>query len=228
MSLLRSALKLSGLHRIVKLNQGLPSLLRQSPRSFSTYDEQPLPPPPQTPPAEDPFLQTPSSELTFGNLTGITKYTLKTDIVKLFDECNLNLDDVKFGYDRFYMPSYVFLRFLSPYAFGTAYRTVPKKGRLHRLDRIDHATWDTLSPYDGKYLLLEGVPRNALVEDVERFLAGHEFDPSSISLFSRQADKLNIRLATVRFSSQIEAMNAAITKNRRFCLSNQVSVRVLQ
>lgn len=37
-----------------------------------------------------------------------------------------------------------------------------------------------------------------------------------------------IKMALVRFSSQIEAMNAFIKKNRGFCLNNQILVRVLQ
>ncbi|KAF9680897.1 hypothetical protein SADUNF_Sadunf06G0169500 [Salix dunnii] len=101
-------------------------------------------------------------------------------------------------------------------------------------------------------VLLEGLPKNALNEDIERFLSGCEFVPSSIRTFVKYPDPVMsagrknpatseektvpntseekrdpIRMATVLFSTRNEAMNALIKKNRGFCLNNQISVRVL-
>ncbi|KAK7859539.1 hypothetical protein CFP56_005929 [Quercus suber] len=77
-------------------------------------------------------------------------------------------------------------------------------------------------------MLLQGFPRNALPEDVERFLTGCVYEASSIEMFMRGAFPDAIRMAIVNFPSKNEAMNAFIKKNRGICLNNQISVRVLE
>ncbi|XP_057971968.1 uncharacterized protein LOC131160363 [Malania oleifera] len=222
MSLLGNTIRSSMLRGIIKPNASLPSLLRQSPRSFSTEAEHPQGSP------IDPFLQTPSTGLVYGRLVGITKYTLKTDIINMLEGCNLSIEDVKVDYNRSYAPVNMMLQFCSRDAYDTAIRTINRRDRLYRLERADRSQWDMLTPYDGKYLLLLGIPRNALQDDVERFLSGCEFDASSIQMFVRPMFPDSIRLALVRFPSQIQAMSAFIMKNRHFCLNNQILVRVLQ
>lgn len=44
------------------------------------------------------------SGLVYGKLTGMTKHTLKSDIVNLLEGCKLTEDDVKVNYTRNYMP----------------------------------------------------------------------------------------------------------------------------
>ncbi|KAF9605942.1 hypothetical protein IFM89_021268 [Coptis chinensis] len=77
-------------------------------------------------------------------------------------------------------------------------------------------------------VLLQGLPRNALPEDIERFLCGCDFNSSSLHIFLRQSFPDPVRMALVQFPSEIEAMNAVIVKNRSFCLNNQILMRVLQ
>ncbi|KAL6336326.1 hypothetical protein AAG906_014496 [Vitis piasezkii] len=200
-----------------KPSQGLPLLIR----SFSTEAEAPQVS------SSDPFLQPPSTGLVYGRLSGITKHTLRTDILNLLEGCNLTLQDVKVDYNRSYFPVGMMVQFPSRYAFDHAIKVINKKGRLYKLDRADRSQWDPLRTYDGKTVLLQGLPRNALPEDVERFLAGCEFNSSNIQLTTRQAFPDPIRMALVHFPSQSQAMNAFITKNRGFCLNNQILVRVL-
>ncbi|TYG37141.1 hypothetical protein ES288_D13G118300v1 [Gossypium darwinii] len=92
-------------------------------------------------------------------------------------------------------------------------RTIRRFGRLYRLDRV----------------VLQGLPRSAALEDVQRFLSGCEYDSSSIQTvtFTRPGFTNLVRLTTVQFPSHIQAMNACISKNRKICLNNQISVRVL-
>ncbi|KAG7960580.1 hypothetical protein I3843_10G131100 [Carya illinoinensis] len=209
--------------RTVRENHGNPLLLREFPRWFSTEAEQP----PQDS-AVDPFLQTPGTGLVYGRLIGVTRHTLKTDIVNLLEGCKLTLDDVKVDYNRSFSPVGMMVQFPSRNAFDQAIRVIGKKGRLYKLERADRSQWDLLIPYNGKAVLLQGIPRNALPEDVERFLTGCEYDASSIDIFLRAGFRDPIRMATVKFPSQTEAMNAFIKKNRSFCLNNQILLRVLQ
>ncbi|KAH7553456.1 hypothetical protein ACOSQ2_030137 [Xanthoceras sorbifolium] len=221
MNLLRNAIQSNISLRAIKPTQGLPFLLRESPRRFSTETEQP--PPPAVDSSTDPFLQTPNEGLVYGKLFPVTKYTLQTDIINLLEGCKLTRDDVKVNYSRNFMPMAMLVQFPSRHAFDNAIRMLNRKGRLYRLEKIDRSDWDSLMPYNGKTVVLEGIPINALHDDVERFLAGCECDSSSIQMFQRSS-----RMATVHFPSQTQAMNAFLTKNRGFCLNNQISVRVLQ
>lgn len=49
--------------------------------------------------------------LVFGRLLGIGKNTLKTDVIHLFEGCNLSTDDVKVEYSRAYNPIGVYVHF---------------------------------------------------------------------------------------------------------------------
>ncbi|XP_022972751.1 uncharacterized protein LOC111471264 [Cucurbita maxima] len=224
LGLLRKALGSHFVTPSARANHGLPVFFRQSPRFFSTEGEQP----PLEPPA-DSFLDTSKTAgLVYGKLYGITRNTLKTDIVNLLEGCNLNLDDVKVEYNRSFTPTSMMMQFPSRQAYDNAFRVIGRKGRLYRLERADRSQWDILSPYNGKTVLLQGIPRNALVEDVERFLLGCDYDATSINMFFRASFPEPMRMATVLFPSPTQAMHAFLTKNRGFCLNNQILMRVLQ
>ncbi|ESR42198.1 hypothetical protein KPL70_017562 [Citrus sinensis] len=227
MSLLRNAIKSSVSLRTIKPIHSLPSLLRQSPKHFSTETEAPPPPPPNDA-SIDLFLQTPTKGVFYGKLLGISRQTLKSDIINLLEGCNLTPDDLKVNYTRNYMPFAMMMQFPSFSAYDNAFRLIGRKGRLYRLERAEQSEWDIVMPYNGKTVLLQNVPRIAVAEDVERFLSGCEYEASSISFMLRQSLPDSIKWATVRFPSQTQAMDAFIRKNRGFCLNNQVSVRVLQ
>ncbi|XP_043698386.1 uncharacterized protein LOC122649084 isoform X2 [Telopea speciosissima] len=223
-SLSRNVMRLSAsLHNGKPNQEGLQVLLWETPRHFSSESEEP-----KKEPSIDPFLQRSSSGITFGRLVGSPRNTIKTDIINLLEGCNLTPQDIKFEYNRAYSPTSVMVQFPSRAVFDSAIRSIGRKGRLYRLDKADRSQWDLLTAYDGKVALLQGLPRNALPEDVERFLSGCDFDASSLQMFVRPAFPDPIRLALVNFPSQTQAMHAALVKNRSFCLNNQVTVRVLQ
>ncbi|KAJ4704791.1 putative Ribosomal protein S24e family protein [Melia azedarach] len=211
MSLLRNAIKSSVSLRAIKPSHGFPSLLRELPRRFSTETEAP-PPPHVEDSFIDPFLQTPREGLAYGRLTGISTHTLKSDVINLLEGCNLTPDDVKVSYTRNYMPTAMMLQFPSHNAFSNAFRAIAKKNRLYRLEKVDRLEWDKIMPYDGKTILLQGIPKNALAEDVERLLSGCEFEASSIQMFLRPG--YPAKMAIVHFLSRTQAMNAFIMKNR--------------
>ncbi|PIN08040.1 hypothetical protein CDL12_19385 [Handroanthus impetiginosus] len=152
---------------------------------------------------------------------------MKSDIINLLEGCSLNLGNLKVEYDRSYQPMSMMVEFPSRSAYDAAQRAITRKGRLFNMTRTDKSQWDITAPYDGKAILLHGIPRNALADDVERFLAGCQYDPSSIQMFARPTNQGLIRMALVRFPSQALAMHAFITKNRGFCLNNQINVQVL-
>ncbi|KAG4165676.1 hypothetical protein ERO13_A13G095390v2 [Gossypium hirsutum] len=212
MNILRNAIKLHVSVRTVKPTHVLPSFLREPPKRFSTEpDQQQQQPLPDA--SINQFLDSASKGFVYGKLFGITKYTMKSDIISLLEGCNLTPDDIKVSYSRSLFPVAMMLRFPSPSAFSNAARTIRRFDRLYRLDRV----------------VLQGLPRSAALEDVERFLSGCEYDSSSIQTvtFTRPGFTNLVRLTTVQFPSHIEAMNACISKNRKICLNNQISVRVL-
>ncbi|XP_022143979.1 uncharacterized protein LOC111013764 [Momordica charantia] len=225
LSLLRKEFGSHFLSRAPRTSHGFPVFFRESPtiRLFSTEAEQP----PSEPPA-DSFLDTSKTGLVYGKLYGITRNTLKTDIVNLLEGCNLGLDDVKVDYNRSFTPTSMMMQFPSRQAYDNAIRVIGRKGRLYRLERADRSQWDLLSPYNGKTVLLQGLPRNAMQEDVERFLSGCNYDATSINMFFRASVPEPMRMATVLFPSPTQAMHAFLTKNRGFCLNNQILMRVLQ
>ncbi|KAB2048243.1 hypothetical protein ES319_A13G102200v1 [Gossypium barbadense] len=212
MNILRNAIKLHVSVRTVKPTHVLPSFRREPPKRFSTEpDQQQQQPLPDA--SINQFLDSASKGFVYGKLFGITKYTMKSDIISLLEGCNLTPDDIKVSYSRSLFPVAMMLRFPSPSAFSNAARTIRRFDRLYRLDRV----------------VLQGLPRSAALEDVERFLSGCEYDSSSIQTvtFTRPGFTNLVRLTTVQFPSHIEAMNACISKNRKICLNNQISVRVL-
>ncbi|XP_054803247.1 uncharacterized protein LOC129306596 [Prosopis cineraria] len=192
---------------------------------FSTEAGQP----PQGPVA-DSFLRSPRQGLVYGRLLGVRKHTLKTDIIHFLKDSNLTMEDVKVDYDRYFTPLAMMLQFHSHGAYEQAFRHIARNGRLYKLERVDRAQWDIVTPYDGKTILMRGFPRNALIDEIERFLHGYEYDRSSINIFLRQGETIDnpVKMATVRFRSRTDAMNAFITKNRTFCLNSQISILVLQ
>ncbi|XP_023544682.1 uncharacterized protein LOC111804194 [Cucurbita pepo subsp. pepo] len=224
LNLLRKALGSHFISRSATPNHGLPVFFRQSSRFFSTEGEQS---PPES--SADSFLDTSGATgLVYGKLYGITRNVLKTDIVNLLEGCNLSLDDVKVEYNRSFTPTSMMMQFPSRKAYDNAFRVIGRRGRMYRLERADRSQWDLLSPYNGKTVLLQGIPRNAALDDVERFLSGCDYDATSINMFFRASIPEPIRMATVLFPSPTQAMHAFLTKNRGFCLNNQILMRVLQ
>ncbi|KAK9756249.1 hypothetical protein RND81_01G084300 [Saponaria officinalis] len=219
MALLRGAQKLHQLTQSTPLSL----LLGGSSRHFSTESQQS-----PSSPKIDPFLSPPSKGAVYGKLFGINENTLKTDIIHLFEGCRLTLDDIKVEYDRMFNPLAMLLQFPSLSDFSTAFKENNRKGRWLKLDKADWQQWDVVTPYDGNYVLLHGIPRTANLDDVERFLSGCNYDSSSFDIFTRSAYPESIRMAKVRFLSQIEAMNAVIQKNGSFCLNNRILTRLIQ
>ncbi|KAG6772499.1 hypothetical protein NC652_017459 [Populus alba x Populus x berolinensis] len=254
--LLRKTIKSNSIVQSFKPNNALSLLLRQSTKHFTT-ETQPPPPPQENndPSSIDPFLQDSATSLTYARFHGVRKHTLKTDIINLFEGSNLTPDDIIVVHHRFNNNPYAAaIKFPSRRAYDNAQRSLTRAGRIYNLEKTPPTVWDAAlrNSYDGKTVLLEGLPPNALNEDIERFLSGCKFVPSSIRTFVKYPDPVMsagrknpttseertepttseekrdpIRMATVLFSTRTEAMNALIKKNRGFCLNNQISVRVL-
>ncbi|XP_057828784.2 uncharacterized protein LOC131039944 isoform X2 [Cryptomeria japonica] len=108
----------------------------------------------------------------YAKLTGTGRYTLKMDIAHYFDGCGLTPEDIKVTYNRTYTPTGMILQFPSRAAFATALRMSVAKGRQYWLQEVDHFLWSNTPPFEGKVLLLTGIPRIAFIDDVERFLSG--------------------------------------------------------
>lgn len=183
---------------------------------------------------DDSFLKSSGEGLAYGRFYSVIsggnrigKNMLKTDIIHYLDKCELSLDDVKIDYNRGYYPMGALLRFPSMASFNTAIRQT-SQGRLYKLERMNRDEWDLKQSYDGKAILLQGVPRNAPPEDIERFLCGTNFEPPPFESFLRPGVPEPIRMVLVKFCTKTDATNAFITKNRSFCLNNPVSMRVLQ
>ncbi|PHU06707.1 hypothetical protein BC332_23196 [Capsicum chinense] len=168
--------------------------------------------------------------LVYGRISGIGRHTRKSDISSMLGISKLSPDDVRFEYNANYAPVAVMIQFPSRNAYEATLRAVVRKSGLLRMEMADRQKWDTLPRYDGKTILLLGVPRNALADDVERFLVGCQYDASSIQMPARQPrgfDRSPARAVLVEFPSQALATHAFITKNRGFCLNSQIAVRLL-
>ncbi|KAB2630754.1 hypothetical protein D8674_008273 [Pyrus ussuriensis x Pyrus communis] len=143
--------------------------------------------------------------LTFDSLLlfslGISRNTLKTDIVNMLEGCNLRLEDVKV------------VQFQSWKAFDNATRVISRKGRLYKLERANRSQWDNLTSHDGKTVR---IPQTAAPEDVGRFLSGCEYNSSSFQIIFRCFPE-PFKFVTVCVASQTEAMNAFLAKNKGFC-----------
>ncbi|KAL2335180.1 hypothetical protein Fmac_016393 [Flemingia macrophylla] len=189
-------------------------------RCFSTEAEQhPL----------NSFLDTGNSGVTYGKLLGTNRHTLKTDIINYLEGCNLTMEDVKMDYNRSFFPVSMFLQFPTRDSYDNAIRVIVRKGRVYKLEMADRSQWDQVTPYDGKTILIQGVPLLTSFEDIRRIMSGYEYDSSSINIFLRSSDgAYPIKIATVRFHSRTQAMNAYLAKNGTFCLNNRISIRVLQ
>ncbi|KAL6133321.1 hypothetical protein ACLB2K_065558 [Fragaria x ananassa] len=226
-STLAARTSLSQTHRL------LPFLLFDPTRRFSTAAEQP---PQNSAPGQPPSLDATVDQIVrnpntgaavYGKLVGITRNTLRTDVVNLLEGCNLTLEDVKVHYNGPFIPTGMLVQFPPGREFENAVRVLRGRGlaQVFRLQRLDRHLWDDIPHYDGKTVLIEGIPRTALQEDVERFLSGTPYEASSIKIFMKQG---SIRMATVQFPSQIQAKNAYITKNKGFIQNDKVLMRVLQ
>ncbi|XP_004489610.1 uncharacterized protein [Cicer arietinum] len=195
-------------------------------RFFSTEAEKP---PQDSTPSSPPFLQTNNSGLTYGRLLGVHKHALKTDIINLLEGCNLTLEDVKMEYSRSFNPLAMMVQFPTYSAYDNAIRVIVRKGRLYKLDRIDRSQWDIVTPFDGRTILIQGLPRNVQFADVERIVSGYEYDTSSVEIFIRSGDGAEpMKMATIRFHSRTQAMNAYIARNGTYCLNNRILIQVLQ
>ncbi|GER57298.1 ribosomal protein S24e family protein [Striga asiatica] len=169
----------------------------------------------------------------YAKLTNITRHTTKTDVLHLLDECGLNPENLKVEYNLSYTPQSMMVEFSSGEAYSAGLKAINRAGRVYNMKRVDKSDWDTTVPYDGKVILLYALPRIALMDDIERFLSGCQYDSSSIEIFNRPSNPNNVgnassvRMGLVRFPSQALATHAFITKNRGFCLNAQISVHVL-
>ncbi|XP_058773323.1 uncharacterized protein LOC131647451 [Vicia villosa] len=197
-------------------------------RFFSTEAQNPNPPQGSTP-TSPPFLQTNNSGLTYGRLLGVHKHALKTDIINFLEGSNLTMEDVKMEYTRGFNPVSMMLQFPTYSAYDNAIRVIGRKGRLYKLDRIDRSQWDIVTPYDGRTILIQGLPRNTAYADLEQIISDFEYDSSSVNMFLRPGEGTEpIKMATVRFHSRTQAANAFISKNGTYCLNNRITIHVLQ
>ncbi|KAL8508899.1 hypothetical protein ACS0TY_016197 [Phlomoides rotata] len=217
----RGAMKWSRLIGEYQLNRRLPSTSFTSPKLFSTEAAESSPVS-----SSNNQLRTPPSGSVYGRLS-ITKHTTKSDVINLLEGSQLSPEKLKVEYNLAYIPLSMMVEFPSLSSYNTALKTISRKNRLYTLQRAEKADWEMVSPYDGKALILIGIPRNALPEDVERFLSGCQFDSSLLDMFFRTRNQATIRMARIHFRSQALAMHTFITKNRGFVLNNQINVEVL-
>ncbi|XP_031740000.1 uncharacterized protein LOC101220680 isoform X2 [Cucumis sativus] len=146
LSLLRKALGSNFISRSATANHELPLFFRQSPRFFSTEQE-------QAPPESSPNRfsdKTNTDGLRFGKLVGASRSMLKSDVLILLQGCNLSFEDVKFEYVRNFVPTSIMIQFPSEQAYQNAFQAIARKGYLQRMERADRSQWELLSPYNGK------------------------------------------------------------------------------
>ncbi|KAL6503144.1 hypothetical protein OROHE_023773 [Orobanche hederae] len=224
----RAAMRWGRLIKTAQPNRRLPSTFFTFPKPFSTESAEP-----SLGSSNDQYIRTSSSVSIYGKFGNITKLTTKNDVINLLEGCELNPENLRVEYNRTFRPTSMMIEFPSGSAYDDAVRAINRKGRLHSLTRVDKSYWDSTTPqdgsapYDGKAILLSGIPHNALLEDVERFLSGCQYYSSSVTFFIRPLSKRAVRMVVVRFPSQALAMHAYITKNRGFCLNEQITVQVL-
>ncbi|KAK1400091.1 hypothetical protein POM88_009954 [Heracleum sosnowskyi] len=225
MGLLRNVLKSGHLIRVGHQTPRISSLLGDSPRPFSTAGGSTTQ---DSPSVLDPFLQNPSTGFVFGAITGITSHMTKNDVLNLLDDCNLTPEDLKVDYTPSFYPSGMMIRFPSRNAYDAALRTVSRKGRGYRLTWLrEPQQWANAPSYDGKTLLLQGIPRNAVQDDIDRLLSGCHLNGTSIQSLTRSVDRVPVRMTFVKFPSAILARLAFLSTIRGFCLNNQVQAQVL-
>ncbi|KAL1200094.1 hypothetical protein V5N11_031814 [Cardamine amara subsp. amara] len=202
-------------------------------KCLSTTTEQPpsspLPPSPEGSPVNR-SNRASGEERYYGKFSGFSKHALKTDIMNILEDCNVTPDDLKFSYQRGgnLNPAAVFVQFPSLSSYDQALRNIAKKGKLFRLERAARSQWDPVVPYEGKVVALHGLPVNAIIDDIDKFLSGCLYYPGSIQFLTIQVLGNAKKVALVRFTSQTQAMNAYITKNRNFLLNQRITLQVLQ
>ncbi|RZC76616.1 hypothetical protein C5167_000796 [Papaver somniferum] len=233
MSLLSKIIRSNGilLHNL-KPNQGGggSQFLRQSTtHHFSTQSEQQQQQRFNQDRAVDAILRQPPREgSVYAKLYGIGMFSTKNDVISLLESCNLSSEDIKVQYNGLFLPVSMVLQFPSHSAYENAVRIMNRKGRYYyyKMEKVapDHWGFDS---YDGKVVLIQGVPRNAISEDIERMLSGCDFNSSSLRFIWRQNFSDSMKFAMVQFPSKVDAMNAVLEKNGSFCLNTQISMRVL-
>ncbi|KAF5175446.1 Ribosomal protein s24e family protein [Thalictrum thalictroides] len=175
--------------------------------------------------AVDSILKSSETGLVYAKLAGFGNHTLKTDIINALEGCNLSPQDMKVEYNPYFQPVSMVVRFSNRSAFDNASKIVRRK-QLYKWKQVDHDMWGIPS-YEGKTVLLQGLPRFASIEDIERFLSGCDFNHSNLDIFLRQGNPDPVKFALVQFPSKIQAMNAVLLKNKSFCQNDQISMRVL-
>lgn len=165
----------------------------------------------------DPFLQSPQGPV-FARVGFFTRNLLKTDIINFFEGCDLSPADVKVEYNNAFNPTGMLLQLPSQSAFDFALKQTVRKGRIYNLTKSDRYRWDLCPSYDGKSILLQGIPRNVLAEDVERFLSGCNFEPNF---------RIQQRFTIVQFPTATDAMSAYLMKNKGFCLNCPIFMQIL-
>ncbi|CAH9091747.1 unnamed protein product [Cuscuta europaea] len=205
---------------------------------FTTEAQTPPPAPPQQPqrgnfpPRPIPNFE-PNGKV-YGRINLLGRYTTKTDIITMMGDSNLTPEDIKIDYLPNFSGNAAVIQFPSQADYSAAVRAVtPKTTRQGGLSKVERTQWENLKSHDGKSIVLQGIPRNAVIDDVERFLTGCQYD-ASIEMFSRllqprsqNQNQEAVRMAVVHFPSQVLASHAFITKNRGFCLNNQIDIRIL-
>ncbi|VVB12983.1 unnamed protein product [Arabis nemorensis] len=235
MSIIRSAIRSSLCLRPLDpvISRSSIPVLQDWKKCLSTVTEQPPSSPLPLPPGSSPIagLNKPSGEGGFyGKFSGFSKHTLKSDIMNILEGCNLTPNDLKFSYMRGgnLNPSAVYVQFPTRSSYDSALRAISRKGKLYKLERAARSQWDPIVPYDGKVVALHGLPPNAIIDDIDRFLSGCLYYPGSIQFMTIQGLGSSKRVALVHFTSQTQAMNAYITKNRNFLLNQRITLQVLQ
>ncbi|KAI3867158.1 hypothetical protein MKX03_021016 [Papaver bracteatum] len=233
MSLLRNIIRSNGvlLHNL-KPNQGGGSqFLRQSAtHHFSTQSEQQQQQQRLNQDrAVDAILRQPPREgSVYAKLYGIGMFTTTNDVISLLESCNLSSEDIKVQYNNLFLPVSMVLQFPSHSAYENAVSIIRRKGRYYyyKMEKVAPDHWGFPS-YDGKAVLIQGLPRNSISEDIERMLSGCDFNSSSLRFFQRQNFSYPMKFAVVQFPSKVDATNAVLEKNGSFCLNTQISMRVL-
>ncbi|GMN53731.1 hypothetical protein TIFTF001_022885 [Ficus carica] len=102
LGLIRTSPKSNSFLRTVVANRshGFPCFLNDSLRHFFTESET------QNSPADS------FPDSVYARVSGITKYTLKSDVIRLLEGCNLSLDDVKVEYNPSFTPTSMYFLLL--------------------------------------------------------------------------------------------------------------------
>lgn len=227
MGLLRNVLKSGQLIRVGHQTPRISSLLRDSPRAFSTAGGSTTQ---NSSTFSDPFVHNPKTDAgsTYGELLGITRHTTKNDMLNLLEDCKLTPEDLKINYSRSFCPYSMLIQFPSRKAYDTALRILARNARGYRLVALlNPELWPKTTIYDGKTLLLQGIPRNAVQDDIDRLLSGYQLDGTSMQVLTRSIDRVPVRMALITFPSAILARLAFFTTIREFCLNSQVEAQVL-